>query len=149
MKEDAAKFIDHLASICPATDGASVVDKLYELTDIGSQLEDPTAVFPAVFEFLETNDGAELGEPGPLVHFLEASFPGGYEGLLVRSLDRSPTRYTVWMANRLLNSNEITLFLRSRLFDALQMIAADDSHSDAIREQASEYLKFQESKGHP
>ena len=146
MDKDAAEFVERLKSIRPATDGPAVVERLYELTEIGSQLANPKDVFPAIFEFLELNGAAELGQPGPLVHFLEDSFPGGYESLLLKSLDRSPTQYTLSMANRLLNSSEITLFLRSRLLDLLQRIASDDGQSDLLREQASDYLEFQASK---
>ena len=147
MDENTAKFVERLKSIEPGANSFSVIDDLTALTEFGESLPDPTSVFPAVFEFLEANPDAELGEPGPLVHFVERSFPGGYEGLLVKSLERRPTRCTLTMANRLLNSDEITLFLRSRLLEALRLAAENESHSEAVRLQAADFLEFQETRG--
>ena len=142
MLPETQQFIDRLRSLRPADD-PTVVESLDELTDLGARLENPKSVYPAVFEFLEDNSHAELGEPGPLVHFLERGFPGGYESLLLKSLARKPTTHTVRMANRLLNSNEITLFLRSRLLEALSLAVDASVHDVVVAELAREYLQFQ------
>ena len=58
---------------------------------------------PLLYSFMERLDRADLGSPGPIVHLLEAW--AGYRPLLAESLRRKPTPLTVWMANRVLNSD--------------------------------------------
>jgi len=52
---------------------------------------------------MERLDEADLGSPGPLVHTLEAW--SGYRPLLAESSHRKPSPLTVWMANRVLNTD--------------------------------------------
>jgi len=58
---------------------------------------------PAMFFLLERFPDAEFGSPGPLVHELEAI--SGYLPLLSDSVRRQPKYLTVWMINRVLNTN--------------------------------------------
>jgi len=58
---------------------------------------------PLLYSLMERLHQADLGSPGPVVHALEAW--DGYRRLLAESLRRKPTPLTVWMANRILNSN--------------------------------------------
>jgi hypothetical protein len=96
-----------LAKLAPDDDDTALVEKLYDLTDSLQEVEDPERVYPSIFEFMENYPSAETGSPGPLVHFIERSFPGGYERLSMDSLRRKPASHTLQMANRLLNSTEL------------------------------------------
>ncbi len=58
------------------------------------------AVVP-VLTFIERHATADLGLPGPLVHFLE-TVPG-YERAVLQSVRAQPTFLTIWMLNRILN----------------------------------------------
>jgi hypothetical protein len=77
---------------------------LRELKEIVKALAadpNPRMAIVPLFEVLERLAGADLGSPGPIVHFLEEI--GGYEDELRRSLKRKPTDLTHWMANRIAN----------------------------------------------
>lgn len=63
---------------------------------------DLSAVQP-ILEFMEEHPDADLGVPGPLVHFVERFWRKGYEDLLLHSVQRRPTAHTVWMVHRLFN----------------------------------------------
>ncbi len=65
--------------------------------------DDPQRWAPLLYSLMERLDEADLGSPGPLVHTLEAC--SGYRPLLAESLPRKPSPLTVWMANRVLDSD--------------------------------------------
>jgi len=76
------------------------------LVDLIARIEDmaePHHAFRSLFDLLERYPDAHFGSPGPIVHFLEKFFPGGYEVELIASVRRRPTSHTVWMLNRLAN----------------------------------------------
>jgi len=147
MQKATDKVINRLAEInVVEEDGPGLVDVLHEVIDEAGQLSDPSALLPSVFEFFEKWPEAELGSPGPLVHFVERFFPGGYEKLLLVSLGRQPVPHTVWMTNRLLNSTEITDTMRARLLGALKQVAQHPRAGEAAREEAREFLEHQGSR---
>jgi hypothetical protein len=82
--------------------------------------------------------GAELGNPGPIVDELEAI--AGYESQLIESLHRQPTDLTVWMVNRILNSNlsdpEQAIWLAE-----LKAVGQHPKSSDSTKECVEEFLK--------
>ena len=59
-----------------------------------------------VLRFMEANPQIDYGMPGPLVHFVERFYRGGYEEELVDSIRRKPTPHTVWMFNRVINGTK-------------------------------------------
>src|SRR5689334_3563376 len=75
--------------------------RLYELGQELEQLPDRATAVEPVLKFIERNSEADLGVPGPLVHFLE-TIPG-YDDAVVKSVKRTPTMLTLWMLNRILN----------------------------------------------
>jgi hypothetical protein len=68
-----------------------------------TEQHDPQRWAPLLYSVMEGLDEADLGSPGPLVHTLEAW--NGYRSLLAESLQRKPSPLTVWMANRVLNTD--------------------------------------------
>src|SRR5437868_2568461 len=92
-----------LQALVPSDDDSANVARLYEIFSEFRALTGREQAIPAIFELLERFPDAEFGSPGPLVHELEA-IPG-YELFLPESLHRQPTDLTVWMVNRILNSN--------------------------------------------
>ena len=64
---------------------------------------DPSQFLEPVILFIEENPDTEFGEPGALVHFAESYYKNGYEELLVKSIQRRPTRHSLWMLNRMIN----------------------------------------------
>ncbi len=78
-------------------------DRLHAICAEFAERDDPQRWAPLLYSLMERLDEADLGSPGPLVHTLEAC--SGYRPLLAESLRRKPSPLTVWMANRVLNSD--------------------------------------------
>jgi hypothetical protein len=130
--------IAELGTLVP-TDEAENVGQLYEILDrlrsLSPDLRSP--VIPALLGLIERHPEAELGSPGPLVHELEA-IPG-YEPLLRDSVLRQPTDLSIWMVNRILNS-EISSDARSCWRQVLQMVLTHPLASKEARRTASDFL---------
>ena len=116
-------------------------DYLEDALDCIDELDDQKAVFKEAFLFFETHSNADLGMPGPLVHFLEKFYPK-YLDELCASVERIPTTYTVWMINRVLNS-QIENSVREHLLGFLLKVSRNQHVDDVIREQAIEHIKYQ------
>ena len=145
MRSEIKTFNHAIAEIQVAQDQDidEVVD-LYEIVEPLTALEDPTPAFPAIFSLMERHPLSSIGNPGPLVHLLESTYPGGYETLLVNSLERAPSMCAVWMAGRLLNDRRIPLSLRSTLVLALRKVNVDRTTQAQVRESAHEFLELHE-----
>ncbi len=95
--------------------------------------------FNDVFLFMERLDDCDLGNPGPLVHALEAV--GGYEEHLFASLERKPTPLTLWMLNRIINVASETE--KPALMRRLEASATHSNASESARQDATHFLRFQ------
>ena len=95
---------------------------------------------PAILSLIERFPDAEFGSPGPLVHELEA-IPG-YEDLLKGSLQRQPEALTVWMANRILNS-ELAPNARATWLTILSNVLCHPNTSEVTKDLAAEFLEHQ------
>jgi hypothetical protein len=116
------------------------VNDLYNITHGFDNLSDKARVIPAMFSVTERCATADLGTPGPLVHCLESL---GYEAYLPQLLDsvrRQPTYLTVWMVNRILNS-DIPDKHRKQLLDLLESVVANPAASPTEVEQAKRFLE--------
>lgn len=112
---------------------------LDEVLDGVAQLDDAELVFAEAFSFFERNSDADLGMPGPLVHFLEQFYPA-YIDQLCTSVARKPTTYTVWMINRILNSS-LEATQRERLIAVLEAASKNSFADSTTTELASEFLR--------
>ena len=133
--------ITELDVFVPA-DEVENVGYLYEvldrLTPLAPELRAP--VIPAIFRLIERHPEAELGSPGPLVHMLE-SIPG-YEPFLRDSVLRQPVDLSIWMVNRILNS-EISTSARSNWIAVLEAVLEHPLASREAQDVASSLLKHQ------
>ena len=144
MQVTTEELIARLSEIDPnAKDSSEVVAMLYDVVDDAEQLPDQSKLLLPIFEFLEKWPEADLGAPGPLVHFVERFILSGYDEQLLRSLARQPVPSTVWMVNRMLNSEKVTGDLRARLFSALEKSVEHPRSGYAARESAKEFLECQ------
>ena len=113
--------------------------KLDRLCDEIRELNDASACGPIMFRTMERLDNVELGTPGPLVHTLE-SWRGEYETLLAESVRRKPSPLTVWMVNRILNTqppdSDVWLALLAGAMDS-------PSASDSTKSDAADFLQRQ------
>lgn len=96
--------------------------------------DDPECWAPLLYSLMERLDDADLGSPGPIVHTLEAW--AGYPSGLAESLRRKPTPLTVWMTNRLLNTEP------SDTPDWLALLRLATHHSAASTEARADAQSF-------
>jgi hypothetical protein len=135
------RFVFELNQLNPADDDSSFQRKLCELADTIEDIEDLSPAFSHIFGFFERSPNAEHGSPGPLVHLVERFRPA-YFGELARSVERRPTRHTLWMLNRIQNS---TVPAAQRA-EFMALLEASSRHplADAIaRAQALHYSQYQ------
>src|SRR2546423_1287146 len=105
MAMSADDMIAALDSFEPDDDFDSNQFRLYPITEGFRTLPDRERVVPAMFALMERFPNAYLGTPGPLVHDIESLGIARYEQQLVDSVRRQPAELTVWMVNRILNTN--------------------------------------------
>ena len=108
-------------------------------------IENPREVFPHAFRFFEDRAGADLGMPGPLVHFLERFYPQ-YLDELCASVGRKATIYTVWMLNRILNT-QLPEPTRDRLVGLMHAAASNPVAEPVVRQEAQRFLERQQKLG--
>jgi hypothetical protein len=133
-------LIAELDRFNPARDEVENLCRLYEIFDGFRTLDGREVAMPSMFALLERFPDAELGSPGPIVQEIEHT--KGYEELLKPSLNRLPTRYTVWMVNRILNatSQERTWV---DWMDVLQRVQSHPLADEDLRTYASEFSAYQ------
>jgi hypothetical protein len=127
----------------PMNINARGLERLRELTDALMSISEPRRAIPELFGVMERLPDADLGSPGPLVHTLEAL--KGYEDELIRSVRRSPSRLTVWMLNRILNT-DLLRDVRQSYLALLDEAAARPDVPKAVREDTRHFMKFQRRK---
>ena len=145
MKPHIETVIDRLSSF-RAEDELSNVNRLYEIFDGFDKLpiRARAQAMPAMFSLLEFNPEAELGSPGPIVHALEA-IPG-YQPLLRESLARQPTYLTVWMVNRILNSN-LSKTDRQAWLGCLNAAHKHPKAPEDVKDEAAAFIAHQAEQG--
>ena len=98
----------------------------------------------AILKFMEGNPYVDYGMPGPIVHYIERYYLRGYEQLLFESLTRNPIQHTLWMLNRILNSPKLED--KEKYLALLRSIELDDSVDDVVRNDARNFLDYQDGK---
>ena len=82
-------------------------DPAYDITDELEKLENPFATVEPILRLIERSPDIDYGGPGPFGTFLEKfcckGLNMGYEELLIESLQRKPTNYTIFLLNRICN----------------------------------------------
>jgi hypothetical protein len=129
-----------LAKFEPSEEGTDNVYRLYQLFEGFRTLENREPIAPAIFAVLERFPEAEFGNPGPLIHEIEAT---RYDTKLLReSLRRQPTHLTVWMVNRLLNAKPVHE-VREMWLNELRAAEAHPKSSVGVRERARAHIRYQ------
>jgi hypothetical protein len=119
--------------------GANGWERLEYLCGEMRAINDVVNCAPIIFRTMERLDDAELGAPGPLVHTLE-TWRGGYEELLIESLNRKPSPLAVWMVNRILNAKPSD---KATWLKVLRNVADHPEASSATKARALHFLKYQ------
>jgi hypothetical protein len=145
MMRELEEFVQRLRALHPSKDEDALADQLRELVEPIEGVEGAEAVVPEVLAFFERFPDADLGMPGPLVHFVERCYPR-YLDPLVSSLGRRPTMYTLWMVNRVLNA-PLPQEQRQALLRALHVAANHPDADAATRETARGFAAHQATDG--
>ncbi|MGO4396471.1 hypothetical protein AB4Z46_34520 [Variovorax sp. M-6] len=95
------------------------------------------AVAP-VLRFMEAHADWDFGTPGPLVHFVERFHGQGYDHEVIASVERQPTKHTLWMLNRLING-ERAGSARARLLGVLSAAATAPNAGPDAAEAARQF----------
>jgi len=140
MHKELEEFRNKLQSLKPAPYD-DVAAELYKLVEPIEKLDRADEVIPDVFAFMEDHPEVDIGSPGPLVHLVERFYPT-YVDLLMVSLERQPTQSTLWMLNRILNSN-LSSEQRERLIMVLRSVNTHPNASSVVKDEAAEYLERQ------
>ena len=114
-------------------------DWLQRVLEESNAREGSDILFRASFSFMEAHSEADLGAPGPLVHFLESFFPD-YLDALCRSLDRAPTPHTFWMLRRALNASSLPPQTHDQLWQLVATIAGNPDCNQMVRQEAQSLL---------
>jgi len=109
----------------------------YEVIDKIKETENPFKYVEHFLRLMEENPDADFGLPGPLVHFME-SF-NGYEDLLLQSVNRKPTIFTVWLVKRVINDPKLEN--RDRYIDVLKKILNNDTVNKEVKQEVLRYLQ--------
>ena len=109
----------------------------YEVIDKIKETENPFKYVEPFLRLMEENPDADFGLPGPLVHFME-SF-NGYEDLLLQSVNRKPTIFTVWLVKRVINDHKLEN--RDRYIDVLKKILNNDTVNKEVKQEVLRYLQ--------
>ena len=119
-------------------------ERLEELTGALMSVPDPEKAIPEMFSVMERLPDADLGSPGPLVHTMER-WGGSYERELVSSVRRCPSMLSVWMVNRILNT-DLPEDNRRSYMSLLNEAATHPAASETVREEARGFIEFQTRK---
>lgn len=144
MLPELVKFIGQLHDLNPSANDTAELD-LYKLIEPIESIKGADAVIPEIFRFFERFPDADLGSPGPLVHFIEKFYPI-YIQQLVASVERQPTSHTLWMVNRILNS-KLPPEQRSRLLQVLKGAINHPKAGTTAKKSAAEFLAHQGKEG--
>jgi hypothetical protein len=131
----------------PSDDDVDNQARLYEIFKNFRTLAGRDRAMPAMFALLERfPDTDSLGVPGPLVHEMEAILdPDGHHAhlsLLRDSVRRQPSYYTIWMMNRILNT-ELPREQRESWLLELRAAIEHPRSSEDIRRTVERYLDYQ------
>ena len=131
------EFCERLASIDSEDD--ELMRQLYDATSLIEDVTDISHAFEPIFNFIEVNPEFDLGSPSPLVHLLEVHYPK-YVPRLIESLKSKPAYTTVFMLNRILNS-DLASNIREQYLSLLTGIANNENTAPTVRKQAKEFYK--------
>lgn len=145
IPEPSPKSIDQfIAAIDAIQDEGEVTfeGQVFQATEgVDESSEGLPVSYASVFALFERFPGEDFGNPGPLVHMLEAR--GGYENELAISLARKPSIPAVTLVNRILNG-ELPNVDRAHWISVLHDVATSDTAEADVKDLAQELLEHQQ-----
>ncbi len=134
------KFRQKLFSLDPASD-----EFMYDLDDLVETIppENGEECIPAIFEYFEAHPLEDFGAPGTLVHFVEDYYPK-YKTILIESVKRCPSKNTILMINRILNS-KLSEDERGEYISCLVSVVNNGKVQTELKDNAKRFIEYQES----
>ncbi len=117
------------------------LEKSYLIVEDLEKYKDLSDTIEPIIKLIELNPDVYFGNPGPLVHFLEACDDEIYESKLIESLKRSATEQTLFMFNRVLNSKDDVL--KKGYISILESLIYSNKMDEHLKNIAKEYLNYQ------
>ena len=125
-----------------ADDASDYLEPISEIVDELIELENNFDAIQPILELIERSPDIDYGGPGPLGHFLEKHSKKGYEELLLKSIDRKPTIYTLDLLHRLVTDKENP---NHKIYlDLMIKISLSTNYPEDIIESAKENLSYLE-----
>ena len=93
-----------------------------------------------ILKLIERSPDMDYGGPGPLGNFLETHYKKGYEELLLKSIERQPKEYTLYLLHRLINDDNNPN--RQLYIDLIKRISSSDEYPENIIESAKDSLTY-------
>ena len=137
LSDGCKKLLEQLKD---AISGEVFIDAAEEPLERLSEMPDSFETVEPILKLMEENPEVDYGMPGPLVHFLEQFFQNGYEEKLVESLERRPTKHTVWMLNRIINGVEGDR--KTYYLGILEKVIAFPGLEQDVKEQAQHFYSL-------
>ena len=83
------------------------INKVNELCEELNINNNPKELLEDLFKILERNPHFDFGMPGNLVRLIEKHYKEpDYQDYVIKSIERTPTEYNLWLLQRLMNSFE-------------------------------------------
>ena len=125
-----------------ADDASDYLEPISEIVDELIELENNFDAIQPILELIERSPDIDYGGPGPLGHFLERHSKKGYEELLLKSIDRKPTIYTLDLLHRLVTDKENPN--HKTYLDLMIKVSLSTNYPEDIIESAKENLSYLE-----
>ena len=125
-----------------ADDASDYLEPISEIVDELIELENNFDAIQPILELIERSPDIDYGGPGPLGHFLERHTKKGYEELLLKSIDRKPTIYTLDLLHRLVTDKENPN--HKTYLDLMIKVSLSTNYPEDIIESAKENLSYLE-----
>lgn len=146
MTEQITKIIDEIESYIQtaeeADDASDYLEPISETLEKLLELENNSAAIQPILELIERSPDIDYGGPGPLGHFLEKHSKKGYEELLLQSIARKPTIYTLDLLHRLITDKEDPN--HKTYLDLMTKISLSTNYPEDIVESAKDNLSYLE-----
>lgn len=116
------------------------IDPAYEIRDELEAMEDSFSAIQPIFELIERSPNIDYGGPGPLASFMENYYKKGYEKLLIQSIKRKPTEYTLHLLHRIINDKNDPA--HQTYLDLMKSISVNTEYPQNIIDNAKESLTY-------
>lgn len=130
----------HIQNANETGDKYDFIDPAFEICDELDKLDSKYDIIEPILELIERSPNIDFGGPGPLGSFMETYYKNGYEELLIKSIKRKPTEYTLLLLHRIINDKQNP---NHKIYiDLMKTISENTEYTDDIIQSAKNSLTF-------